>query len=169
VSGGQGGAAVDVNGGHGGAAVDATDGQGGELLRIGDWSALGADAGAVRRAVFVDEQGIPAELEWDEWDERSLHAVLYVGDVPVATGRLLPDAHIGRMAVLPAHRRQRLGARILERLVAEAAARGNVAVELNAQSHVCAFYAAHGFEAFGDEYDEVGIPHRRMRRRLAQR
>jgi predicted GNAT family N-acyltransferase len=137
-----------------------------EDLRVGDWQALGADAGKVRRAVFVGEQGIPAELEWDEWDERSLHAVLYRDGEPVATGRLLPDAHIGRMAVLRAWRRLGLGARILERLVEEAARRGDAEVELSAQSYVCDFYSANGFEAFGDEFLDVGIPHRKMRRAL---
>jgi predicted GNAT family N-acyltransferase len=142
--------------------------QDGLVLRTGSWQALGADAGSVRRAVFVVEQGVPDALEWDEWDERSVHVVAYRDAEPVGTGRLLPDSHIGRMAVLPACRRQRLGARILTRLVEIAAARGDAAVVLSAQSYVCAFYAAHGFEAEGDEYLEVGIPHRRMRRPLAR-
>jgi len=135
-------------------------------VRVGNWEALGEDAGIVRRAVFVAEQGIPADLEWDEWDERSVHAVLYRNGQPVATGRLLPDAHIGRMAVLRAWRRQGLGALVLQRLVEEAARRGEAEVELSAQSYVCDFYAAHGFEAFGEEFLDVGIPHRKMRRRL---
>jgi predicted GNAT family N-acyltransferase len=135
-------------------------------LRLGDWRLLGEDAGRVRRAVFVAEQGIPVELEWDEWDERSVHAVLYRAGTPVATGRLLPDGHIGRMAVLAPWRRQGLGALILERLVACAAERGDTGVELSAQSYVCDFYAAHGFVAEGDEFLDVGIPHRRMRRSL---
>lgn len=140
------------------------DGKPGDRLEIGDWSRLGEDAGRVRRAVFVDEQGIPAELEWDEWDERSVHAVLYRDGQAVATGRLLPDAHIGRMAVLLAYRRQGLGAKILLRLVAVAEARGDAVVELSAQSYVCDFYAAYGFVSVGEEYLDVGIPHRTMRR-----
>jgi predicted GNAT family N-acyltransferase len=143
--------------------------QDGHDLRVGDWRSLGDDAGRVRRAVFVAEQGIPAELEWDEWDAQSVHAVLDRDGAPVATGRLLPDGHIGRMAVLASVRRQGLGALILERLVACAAARGDTEVELSAQSYVCDFYAAHGFVAEGDEYLDVGIPHRRMRRSIARR
>jgi predicted GNAT family N-acyltransferase len=139
----------------------------GDELRLGDWQLMGDDAGRVRRAVFVAEQGIPAELEWDEWDERSVHAVLYRGAAPVATGRLLPDGHIGRMAVLATWRRQGLGALILERLVQCAAERGDTVVELSAQSYVAGFYAAHGFVAEGEEFLDVGIPHRRMRRLLA--
>jgi predicted GNAT family N-acyltransferase len=138
------------------------------VLRIGGWQALGADAGRIRRAVFVLEQGIPEALEWDEWDAVSTHAVAYRDGEPVATGRLLPDAHIGRMAVLSTARRQGLGALVLMRLVAAAAARGDESVVLSAQSRVCGFYAGHGFEPEGDEYLEVGIPHRRMRRLLAR-
>jgi predicted GNAT family N-acyltransferase len=138
-----------------------------EVLRIGDWRALGADAAVVRRAVFVVEQRIPDELEWDEWDERSVHAVLYRNREPVACGRLLPDARIGRMAVLPSCRRRGLGARVLERLVEVARARGDEAVTLSAQSYACDFYAAHGFEAQGGDYLDAGIPHRTMRRSLA--
>jgi predicted GNAT family N-acyltransferase len=133
---------------------------------LGDWTTLGADATAVRLAVFVAEQGIPVELEVDEADPASVHAVVYAAGVPVATGRLLPDAHIGRMAVLAAHRRDGLGGRVLERLVALADERGDPEVELSAQAYVCDFYARHGFVAFGPIYDDCGIPHRSMRRVL---
>jgi predicted GNAT family N-acyltransferase len=133
---------------------------------VGDWATLGADATAVRLAVFVAEQGIPVELEVDEADPVSVHAVVYAEDVPVATGRLLPDAHIGRMAVLAAHRRDGLGGRVLERLVTLADERGDAVVELSAQAYVCDFYARHGFVAFGPIYDDCGIPHRSMRRVL---
>ncbi|HVL55435.1 MAG TPA: GNAT family N-acetyltransferase [Burkholderiaceae bacterium] len=134
-----------------------------ERLRLGGWDEVGADAQRVRTAVFVLEQGIPIELEWDEQDPVSLHAVAYVDGEPVATGRLLPDSHIGRMAVLAAHRRSGLGGRILQRLIEAARARGDRAVELNAQSYVCAFYARHGFEICSEEFEEAGIPHRAMR------
>jgi len=135
-------------------------------LRLGDWATLGEAAGRVRVAVFVEEQGIPIALEWDAADAGSLHAVAYDGDVPVGTGRLLADAHIGRMAVLPAYRRGGLGGTILEALVAEALSRGHAAVVLSAQVYVRAFYERHGFIAFGPEYDDAGIPHQSMRRAL---
>jgi len=135
-------------------------------ISLGDWTALRADAGRIRVAVFVEEQGIPIELEWDAADASSLHAVAYDGESPVGTGRLLADAHIGRMAVLPGHRRGGLGGMILEALVAEAAARGHPEVELSAQVYVRAFYERHGFVAFGPVYDDAGIAHQSMRRVL---
>ncbi len=105
-------------------------------LVTGDWATLGAHAARVRVDVFVREQGIPRELEWDEWDARSLHCVAYLGDEPIATGRLLPDAHVGRMAVLAAHRRSGVGGRILQALIGAARERGDPRVELSAQSYV---------------------------------
>lgn len=135
-------------------------------LRVGDWERVGVYAQRIRQAVFVAEQGIDPELEWDEWDERSLHAVIFVMGEPAATGRLLPDGHVGRMAVLPAHRRKGLASEILRVLLAKAAERGDAQVELSAQSYIGEFYRAHGFEPVGEEYIEVGIPHRRMIKRL---
>ena len=135
-------------------------------LVTGDWATLGAHAARVRVDVFVREQGIPRELEWDEWDARSLHCVAYLGDEPIATGRLLPDAHVGRMAVLAAHRRSGVGGRILQALIGAARERGDPRVELSAQSYVVAFYERHGFVCLGAPYDEVGIAHQRMELRL---
>jgi predicted GNAT family N-acyltransferase len=135
-------------------------------LVTGDWTTLAGDAGAVRKTVFVEEQGIAEELEWDPADAVSLHAVLYLGGRPVATGRLLPDAHIGRMAVLAALRGGGFGGRILRALMAAAAQRGDRAVMLSAQTHAVPFYTRHGFVAEGPVYDEVGIPHQAMRRAI---
>jgi alpha-beta hydrolase superfamily lysophospholipase/predicted GNAT family N-acyltransferase len=131
-------------------------------LRCGDWAAMGPFAGAVRTAVFVREQRIPADLEWDDWDARSLHCVAFEGERPVATGRLLPDGHIGRMAVLADWRGRGIGARILDTLIDAARSRGDARIELSAQSYVVGFYARRGFAAVGEPYDEVGIPHQKM-------
>ncbi|MFO1198313.1 MAG: GNAT family N-acetyltransferase [Burkholderiaceae bacterium] len=138
-------------------------------IELGDWKRLGADAARVRTAVFVDEQKIPASLEWDAADAQCLHCVAYLGDAAVGTGRLLPDAHIGRMAVLAANRRLGIGDRILDALVRAARARGDRRVELSSQAYVTAFYARHGFVAEGDPYEEAGIPHQRMALALAAR
>jgi alpha-beta hydrolase superfamily lysophospholipase/predicted GNAT family N-acyltransferase len=134
----------------------------------GRWEQLGADAGVVRTEVFVKEQGIAAELEWDSWDPRSLHCVAYLEQMPIATGRLLPDGHIGRMAVLAPHRRDGIGGQILTHLVNAARARGDLRLELSAQSYVASFYERHGFIAEGSPYDEVGIPHQKMARQLRE-
>lgn len=138
-------------------------------LVTADWSALGADAGPVRVDVFVREQCIPAEFEWDQWDARSLHCVAYEQDRAIGTGRLLPDAHIGRMAVLASHRGRGIGARILQCLIESARARGDPAVELSAQYQVVEFYERQGFRAIGEPYLEVGIRHLRMVLDLGQR
>jgi predicted GNAT family N-acyltransferase len=137
-------------------------------LVLGNWSELQSHAAAVRQAVFVTEQGIPQELEWDAADAQCLHAVIFDGaSQAIATGRLLPDGHIGRMAVLPQFRRHGLGGRILEALVSAALERGHSKVVLSAQVHAVSFYRGHGFEARGGVYDDVGIPHQDMVRTLS--
>lgn len=141
----------------------------GVALRTGNWAEFGADALAVRTAVFVREQGIPLELEHDERDAQAVHCVAYRGRRPVGTGRLLPEGRIGRMAVLSDERRSGIGRRILGELVAVAAARGDREVELHAQQYVASFYAAQGFAPVGDTYYEAGIPHVTMRRSLRSR
>lgn len=133
-------------------------------VKTGPWSELGPDAGRIRTAVFVQEQRIPAELEWDEADATALHAVAYnrLGQ-PVATGRLLPAADgvctIGRMAVHQVLRGCGLGEQVLRALAAEAQRRGDRAIELHAQRTARAFYERLGFVARGQPYGEAGIPH----------
>jgi len=136
-------------------------------IRVGDWEQLRASATAVRFAVFVQEQGIAPELELDERDATAVHAVaLDRSGAPVGTGRLLPDAHIGRMAVLRAVRGQGVGAALLQALVTVARARGMPELRLHAQSSALGFYQRLGFAAVGDEYVEAGIAHRTMVRSL---
>lgn len=134
-----------------------------ELL---DWKRARDQASRIREAVFVREQGVPLEIEMDALDDTCLHALAYEAGVPVGTGRLLPDGHIGRMAVLPSARGRGVGSAILARLMAAARERGDPEVLLSAQVHAIGFYRAHGFEPEGDEYLDAGIPHRAMRRRL---
>jgi predicted GNAT family N-acyltransferase len=118
--------------------------------------------------VFIEEQRVPEALEWDDVDERCYH-VLAVSDdgSPIGTGRLLPDGHIGRMAVLREWRGQGVGSAILEMLLDLARKDGLQTLALNAQTHAVGFYAQHGFSLFGDEFIEAGIPHRKMRLQLA--
>jgi predicted GNAT family N-acyltransferase len=136
-------------------------------VRIGVWHDAEDEAMRVREAVFVVEQGVPQEIERDDWDPRSDHALAFVADGRViGTGRLLPDGHIGRMAVLPGWRKHGVGARILNALMERARERGMKRVVLNAQTHAAPFYARHGFLAFGNEFMEAGIPHVAMAREL---
>jgi predicted GNAT family N-acyltransferase len=138
----------------------------GLVLRTGDWATLGAAAAAIRIAVFVDEQRFPLDEEMDAADAGALHALAELHGAPAGTGRLLPDDRIGRMAVLAAHRGAGVGGLILETLVAHARARGAPRVSLSSQLPACAFYARHGFEPVGGVYDDTGVQHRTMVRRL---
>lgn len=133
---------------------------------LGHWHSLAGLAQPIRQKVFVQEQGISPDLEYDALDAVSLHAVARVKGEPVGTGRLLPNAYIGRMAVLAAHRRSGVGARLLNELVHAARQRGDPRVELSAQAYVRRFYEAHGFIAEGEPYYEAGILHVHMTRAL---
>lgn len=138
----------------------------------GDWATLGESAGALRRTVFVDEQGIPEDLEWDADDATSLHGIARnrLGQA-IATGRLLPaDEHgvarIGRMAVERVLRGQGHGEQVLRALEAAANARGNKAVALHAQRSAEHFYARLGYSPVGEPFEEAGIAHVTMQRAL---
>jgi len=135
-------------------------------IELVDWARAREQAAAIRLEVFVTEQGVPAALEMDELDAPSLHALAFDGDDAVGTGRLLPDGHIGRMAVLKPWRSRGIGSLILGRLMEAARQRGDRHVALSAQVHALEFYRAHGFRAEGPVYDEAGIPHQAMRRTL---
>src|SRR5262249_14462578 len=116
------------------------------------WEQARAHAAPIRFTVFVEEQGVPLAIELDEMDDKSLHAVAYCGGDPIATGRLLPDGHIGRMAVLKAWRGRGIGGRVLGKLMEAARARGDREIVLSAQIQATAFYRAHGFVEEGGEY-----------------
>jgi YbgC/YbaW family acyl-CoA thioester hydrolase len=144
-----------------------------EVLRVvtGPWSALERDAAPLRRAVFVDEQGIPESEEWDAADATALHAVAInaLGQA-VGTGRLLAAepgvGKIGRMAVHRALRGTGVGARVLAALIEAARTRGDRTLRLSAQRTAMGFYQRQGWQCVGEPYDEVGIPHQTMERRL---
>jgi predicted GNAT family N-acyltransferase len=131
-------------------------------VRAADWDADRAALRAVREQVFVREQAVPIELEWDEFDPLCQHVVAEAAGQAIGSGRLLPDGHIGRMAVLESWRGQGVGSAILEALLRLARDSGIRRVRLNAQSRAVAFYRRHGFIAEGEEFIEVGIPHRSM-------
>lgn len=134
---------------------------------LGAWDQQRQAAAALRHQVFVVEQGVPAELELDEMDAQSLHAVAYQDGVPVATGRLLPDGHIGRMAVRQHARGAGTGSLVLCALMDEARRRGDRDVVLHAQLSAREFYARHGFEPEGEVFMDAGIEHIAMRRRFS--
>jgi len=134
-------------------------------LRHADWERDRTPLQAVRRAVFVLEQAVPEHLEWDEFDALSTHVIAEDPSAEaIGTGRLLPDGHIGRMAVLAGWRGQGVGAALLTWLIEQACHRGMRELLLHAQSHAVPFYLRHGFACIGDEFIEAGIVHRLMRR-----
>ena len=121
---------------------------------------------ALRHEVFVIGQDVPEELERDELDAVSDHAVALVDGAVVGTGRLLPTATVGRMAVASSVRGQGIGAAVLGCLEERARERGYPHVELHAQVHAVGFYERYGYVPFTDVYLEAGIEHRSMRKEL---
>jgi predicted GNAT family N-acyltransferase len=122
----------------------------------------------VRRRVFVEEQGVPPEIEMDEYDEGAIHVLCSVGVEVVGTGRLvlMPDGmKLGRVAVLPRHRAAGLGTMIVMWLLDRAAQQGCGRVYANVQVGARAFYERLGFAAVGETFTEAGIEHVRMERR----
>ena len=122
---------------------------------------------AVREVVFVQGQQVPVDLDRDALDPLCFHVLAVdAGGTPVGTARLTPDRRIGRMAVLEAFRGRGIGEAMLAALLDEARRRGWTEVSLHAQVHALPFYARAGFVPAGPVFDEAGIPHRGMRRRL---
>ena len=122
---------------------------------------------AIREKVFIQEQKVSAELEWDGLDDACHHALALsaTGDA-IGCGRITPDGHIGRVAVLPEWRGKRIGSAILEMLVDYARSQQYKHVELNAQVQAIPLYKNFGFEVEGKEFMEANIPHCKMTLRL---
>ncbi len=129
-------------------------------IELGDWHSMRRWAEPLRFAVFVEEQNVPAEIELDSFDALSVHAVAFNANGEAAgTGRLLPDGHIGRMAVAKPARGQGVGSALLRSLMDEARRHGHTYAVLSAQTHATEFYRKHGYSVVGGEYDDAGIPH----------
>lgn len=122
---------------------------------------------AIREAVFIREQNVPAELEWDGMDDGSRHAlVLSTNGDAIGCGRLMPNGHIGRMAVLPQWRKQKVGTAIMEALLEEARSRGYKQVDIDAQTFAIPFYHKFDFVEYGEEFMDAGMPHKKMKLKL---
>lgn len=140
-------------------------------VRVGSWHELETAAWPIREQVFIVEQRIAADMEWDDADDSAVHAVAFnrLGR-PLATGRMLEHvpgvAKIGRMAVMAGSRHAGVGRAVLDGLLAAAAARGDREAVLHAQLSAAAFYERAGFVRRGPEFDEAGIAHVEMLRAL---
>jgi predicted GNAT family N-acyltransferase len=138
-------------------------------VRPASWQHDRDELMAVRVRVFVEEQGIPESEEMDEADPGCRHALAYsAGGDLAGTGRLAPSGKIGRIAVLPRYRHAGVGSAVVLHLVNQATELGLPQVYLHAQADSVGFYERLGFRAEGPIFDEVGIPHRRMRRGTMQ-
>lgn len=136
------------------------------MILIQSWQEASKAAFAIRHKVFIEEQGVPEDLELDELDPLAMHALAFQDSKCVGTGRLVniggQNGQIGRMAVLPRFRNQGFGRGILRKLMAHAQSEGMVSLILHSQVSAIPFYEKQGFQIQENVYDEVGIPHRNM-------
>ncbi|WP_422766721.1 GNAT family N-acetyltransferase [Photobacterium leiognathi subsp. mandapamensis] len=121
----------------------------------------------VREQVFIQEQQIDPEIEFDNLDSAAVHVLVMDGEQPLGTGRILADGHIGRIAIMKSARGQGLGAKVVQALVEYAQQQGYPRVDLGAQTHAVDFYRKLGFMPYGDEFMEANIPHQAMEQMLA--
>ncbi|WP_336949452.1 GNAT family N-acetyltransferase [Acinetobacter junii] len=131
-------------------------------VQSGHWDKLEQDAKFIRKQVFIIEQNIPEEEEWDDQDMISDHFVVYDQDQPIATARLLQNNSVGRVAVLKAYRGQGIGRMIMLEIIRQAHQQDRTFLQLSSQVHAISFYEKLGFSIQGDAYDECGIPHIKM-------
>ncbi|HET8707867.1 MAG TPA: GNAT family N-acetyltransferase [Pseudomonadales bacterium] len=121
----------------------------------------------IRDQVFIQEQKVPVELEWDEEDITALHFLAFnSAGLAIGCARFLPTGQIGRMAVLKAHRGHHVGEALLLAAIDAAKQQNFSQVWLHAQLHALPFYEKYGFIAEGDIFDDAGIPHRMMRKTI---
>ena len=132
------------------------------------WAQQQVALSQIRQVVFIEEQDVPGELEWDGLDPECRHVLAVDSDsgLPVGTGRLVSDGQIGRMAILRDYRRHGIGHKILQQLIELARQDGHAEVYLHAQLYVVDFYQQANFEASGETFMDAGIPHVKMTLRL---
>ena len=116
----------------------------------------------IRTQVFVEEQGIDSAIDFDGLDDTATHVLVVSGGISVATGRMLDDGHIGRIAVLKNARNQGVGATVLKALLNEASKQGYKRVYLGSQMHATIFYEKLGFNTFGEVFMDAGLKHIEM-------
>ena len=128
----------------------------------GTWNELSHDAKTIRESVFMQEQHIAPEDEWDELDAVSIHFVVYEHDQAIATARLLANHSIGRVAVLKTHRGLKIGQQLMQAVIGYAKHEQRPFLKLSSQVHAIGFYQALGFKQQGESYLDCGIPHMDM-------
>ncbi len=138
-------------------------------IQITHWDEAKSHVMPIRREIFIIEQQVPEELEWDEFDQDALHAIVKKEQDIIGTARLIidgQDARIGRMAIKKDFRGQGIGQEMLEALVTKSLELHVTLIKLHAQVHAVSFYAKLGFEARGEIFSEAGIDHVNMQKVL---
>ncbi|MFA0927509.1 GNAT family N-acetyltransferase [Pseudomonas syringae pv. tagetis] len=128
-------------------------------VAVAQWQKNNADIRRIRDSVFIAEQSVPPELEWDAEDAGAVHFLAYEGEYAVGTARLLPDGEIGRLSVLKDWRGLKVGEALLRAVIHEAEQRGLKPLKLSAQVQAVEFYQRFGFLVISDEFLEAGLPH----------
>ncbi|ADB59442.1 GCN5-related N-acetyltransferase [Haloterrigena turkmenica DSM 5511] len=141
-------------------------------VRVADAERAREDAFAVRQTVFVEEQGVDEELEYDAHDETATHFVAYDGDEPVGAARLREYedgvGKVERVAVLESHREDGVGRAVMDAVEVRAREEGLESLKLHSQTRAAGFYRSLGYERHGEEFEEAGIPHVKMRKLLGE-
>lgn len=131
-----------------------------------DWQTHHQALEQIRRTVFIEEQSVPEELEWDDEDVSAWHFLAYIEDQAVGAARLLKSGQIGRMSVLKPYRRQGIGSALLHQAERTAAENQLQHLFLHAQTYIQAFYRSEGYSPRGDTFMDAGIPHIEMYKEL---
>jgi hypothetical protein len=135
-------------------------------IQITHWDSAKSMVMPIRHEIFIHEQKVPEELEWDEFDQDALHAIVKKDQQVIGTARLIINntiAKIGRMAIQKEYREQGIGQKLLSTLIQTAKEKGAQECILHAQTHAIAFYAKADFEPHDPIFEEAGIPHVEMR------
>ncbi len=135
-------------------------------ISLADWSQDQDALKQIRTEVFINEQNVPVELEWDDEDRFCTHFIVRRHGQAIATARMQVNGHIGRMAVLKSERGRGVGSQLLEAIIDHARNAGLITVFLNAQIEAVRFYENHGFVAYGKDFLDAGIQHRAMHMKI---
>ena len=135
-------------------------------IRVADWSIEKDSLKHIRHRVFIEEQKVPVEMEWDEFDTTATHFLANLSGEAIACARLKTDGQVGRMAVLTEYRNQGVGSRLLQYILDEAKQQKLDSIYLHAQVSAIPFYEKHGFTAQGEIFYEANIAHREMLKKL---
>ena len=137
------------------------------LIQEVPWKAAESQLREIRQQVFIAEQQVPVELEWDGLDESAIHLLAFDAQCPIGCARILEGGVIGRMAVLKGYRGKGLGMALLHAAIDSCRQRGWHHISLSAQTHAIPYYERAGFKVCSGEYLDAGIPHRDMQLELS--